>query len=361
VEGLACYLFANKHDVNLAYSDVRGSTALYQLVDLIRARGGRCLNLAVSNAPEARDFGALRKLRSFARSIEPDVIHSHSSKAGALGRALALLGVRGRYFYTPNAYYGLNSRSGFRSGLFNLTERALGMIGTTINVSHDEAAFAREKLRISPRRIRVIHNPVDTARFTPADATRRIRARSQLGLAQDAIVLGAIGRISFQKDPHTLYRALVESFRAEPRLLLCHVGQGEMEKDIVELTCALQVERRVVRHAYLEQPICFYDAVDAVIMTSRYEGLPMTVLESMACDLPLILSDAPGMGDILAAGLSHCWSAPVEDVAAFGAAICAWLSDIPLRRPRNHRQIVRARFTMEQCYGAVVAAYREGQ
>jgi glycosyltransferase involved in cell wall biosynthesis len=147
---------------------------------------------------------------------------------------------------------------------------------------------------------------------------------------------------------------------AHPELLLFHVGQGEFDAELVALAQSLGIADRIVRRPYLEEPACFYEAIDALIVPSRYEaGWPLVTLEAMARDLPIISSVAPGTSDIAEGGLSHCWTAPAEDVAGFTRGIEAWLADRPSGRACNHREIAIHRFGLEKCLGAVLEEYRK--
>lgn len=359
VEALASFLLERGHRIHLAYSDVRGSDRLTQLVAKVSAAGGKTVNLAVSNAPGPGDVAALLKLRRLVTEARPDVIHAHSSKAGALARALVMLGVRQPVFYTPHAYYGLSGKGGMKSRVFNAVETVLGRIGTTINLSEGERAFARDSLKIPQARLRLIANPVDCVRFRPADAAKRKEIRAALGVPTDAILMGSVGRLAFQKDPLTLYRAFAKACQKRPELWLYHLGEGELSAECAALADQLGIRSRIVRQTYLSEPLSFYQALDGMILTSRYEGLSFAVLEALACDLPVVLSQVPGNNDFTEMGLSHCWSAGKEDVDGFAEVIGQWAQDCGLGRDSNHREIAESRFSQEACFGAIVREYEQ--
>jgi glycosyltransferase involved in cell wall biosynthesis len=361
VEALAYFCLQNGVELHLAYSDRRSGESLKALLQAVRDAGGETLNLRVGNAPEPRDVAAIARLLALARRIRPDVIHGHSSKAGALVRALRCLGWSGPLFYTPHAYYGLAPRpSKTMTAIYNGIERLLAHIGTTINTSRDEAFFARRTIGVRQDRLRIIHNPVDTKKFVRADDAAKRQARADLGLPADAVLLGFLGRSSFQKDPQTFYRAAAQALAAHPELRIFHVGQGEFDEDLRVLASDVGITDKIIRRAYLERPAIFFRAIDALILTSRYEGgWPFVILEALASDLPVISGDGPGTRDIAQGGLSHCWTARVEDADGFGRAIQAWIEDRPAARPSNHRQVAIARYGFEKCLGAVVEEYRK--
>ncbi|MDQ1493857.1 MAG: hypothetical protein QOG69_340 [Actinomycetota bacterium] len=359
VESLAQYLLSQTQEVHLAYSDRRSSERLKGLIELVQQRGGECINLRTGNAPEIGDLHCFWRLWHFARRLQLDVIHAHSAKAGVLGRGLALAGVGGSYFYTPHAYFGMAPRPGMAVHLYNLIERVFGRIGTTINISKDEAAFAARALKIRPSHSRLIENPVDAAKFIEVDNTTRLRQRQLLGLPEHATIVGAMGRLSFQKDPITLYRAMAPLLRDREELLLYHAGQGELEVDLRKIAEELDISGRIVRPPYFDEPAAFYQAIDCLVLTSRYEGCSNVLLEAMASGLPMIVSEAPGTSDITSANLSHCWAAKAGDVAGFTRALEAWLEDRSMQRESNHRDVAVQRFGEERCYGALLAEYRE--
>lgn len=360
VEGLTQFLTSRSLGVSLAYSDVRGSEGLRQLVREVEAHGGKTLNLEVGNKPGPRDVIAALKLRQLIREVRPDIIHAHSSKAGGLLRLPFVAGRSRSIFYTPHAYYGMARRAGAGPWVFDRVESALARRGTTINISRDEAEFARARLRVPESRQRVIHNPVRTDKFQPATRDAKAAARRAFGVPEGAIAIGTVGRMSFQKDPETLYRAIAPLLRSRPDLYFLHLGEGELEGELRRLATALMIEERVRFAGYAENPLVFYQALDALAMTSRYEaGWPIVILEALACGLPIVSSRAPGTADIDQAGLSHCWSAPAGDVAGFEAALTALIDDLPRERPSNHRELALTRFSPEACYGAVLGEYRE--
>lgn len=358
VEALSHFLLAKGFAVDLAYSDVRKSDRLMMLVEHIRAKGGSTLNLRVGNAPCFGDLRAFFGLLRFVRERKPDVIHAHSSKAGGLARGLAVLGVPGLFLYTPHAYYGMAGNRGLKAWFFNRVERWLGKIGTTINLSDGEVEFGRTVLGIEAQRQKLIPNPVDTSVFRPVDAEAKARLKSGLGLPGDAIIIGAVGRLAFQKDPQTLYRAVAPMLKRDSRLHLYHLGKGELEAECRALASELGIAHRIIRKDYLSSPACFYQTIDAMILTSRYEGLSFAVLEALAADLPVILSDVPGNRDFLKLGLSHCWSGMMENAESFTRAIEAWLDDRRISRPSNHRLVAEERFSQAVCFGAIAAEYK---
>jgi glycosyltransferase involved in cell wall biosynthesis len=357
VEALALFLLAQGHSVDLAYSSVRGSDRLKTLVSHINAAGGETLDMRVGNAPGLSDFSALFRLRTLVSKTQPDAIHAHSSKAGALARALLLTGIKAPVFYTPHAYYGMSGRTGAKASLFTGIERLLGGLGTSITLSDGEFAYAADRLHVPREKLRLIPNPVDTHRFTAASKETKSQRKLELGVPPDALLLGSVGRLAYQKDPLTLYRSFAVAYRQTPNLWLYHLGTGELTEECAALAVELGIQDRIVRKPYLSEPLPFYEAIDVMMLTSRYEGLSFAVLEALACDLPVILSEAPGNVDFLHMDLSHAWSGPVEDHLGLGEAIKRWAVDHAAQRPCNHRALAQSRFSQESCFGAVVKAY----
>ncbi len=358
VEGLVHFLAQKDVEVHLAYSSLRGSRALQELVSLVESRGGETLDMLVGPAPHPRDGRALLSLRGLVKRRRPQIVHGHSSKAGGLVRLLAVAGMSRPTFYTPHAYFGMDGRRSPSVTVFNLAERLLGGIGTTINISPDEAAFARTRLGISAQRSLISHNPVNPDRFLPFSPDEKRQARRELGLPVEGLLLGSAGRLSTQKDPLLLTRAFARA--NHPELGLVHLGQGPLRAEVEAMRAKLSLDGRVFAPPYMDNPSLFYRAIDAFVMSSSYEaGWPIVVLEAMCCNLPLIVTTAPGMSEIGQSGLSHCWTAPPGQVDQLGQAIKDWLTAPRTDLACNHRDYVLEHFTPEKCYGSVLAAYRQ--
>lgn len=344
VELLVRNLIEEGHEVSIAYSDRRASSALFELVEWVESHGGSTLNLGVRNSPELRDISAWRNLRRWLLKVRPQAVHAHSSKAGALVRSMGFAKKEEpRIFYTPHAYYGLSGRRGIKASIFDQVERRLGKSGMSCMTSEEEERFAHTRLAIPAHKTRLVRNCVDTERFRAGPCAE---ARRDLGIPQDATVLGAVGRLSFQKDPQTMYRAFAQSLAKNPSLYLLHIGEGELQQELSQLATDLGIGERVVRKNYFDDTAPVYRAMDGLIMTSRYEGLSMVSLEALSSNLPLILSEVPGIVDLEPQDLSHCWIVPVGDVGAFSRAIDAWGTSRGAR-VCNHRARAQERFGIQ--------------
>lgn len=360
VEGLIDFLLKRNARVHLAYSSRRSGVAMLKLVERVHSAGGEVLDLKVVNVPELADGPALFRLIGLMRRIRPDIVHAHSSKAGALARVAAWLLRHPRYLYTPHAYYGLAKPPSFKVRFFNLVEKVIGRVGITVAISQDEADFARTVLGIPVDSISIIHNPVDTTRFTQATPDERRMARARLGIPEKAVVLATIGRMCWQKDPETAYSGVASVCPTNPDLIFLHLGWGKWKGYLLSYAKKLKFGEQLQIIDYTDDPLGFYHAIDGLIVSSRYEaGWPLVLLEALAGNLPVITSTCVGMSDIGDARLSHVWTFEPEDVAGCAAAILQWLACLREGiHGCNHRDFSSKRLSPERCYGALFDLYR---
>lgn len=358
VVGLVDFLLAQGDRVHLAYSDHEASDQLHALVERVRVAGGTALNLGVRNAPQPRDIPAILRLLSLIAKERPDVIHAHSSKAGALVRGLGLLGLRTPMFYTPNSYYRMHDPGSRKARVFHALERIFGRVGTTITMSRCESTFAERVIGVPLARQLVSGNAVDFGIFRPPTPGEQRAVRAQLGLPLDARLLGSVGRFSLQKDPLTMYAAFAAAARELPDVHLVHLGQGELEPKVDALIAAEGIADRCHRLPYLSDTAPFYRALDGFLLTSLYEGMSYAVLEALASDLPLVLTRAPGNDDFAEHGFSHLgWCEP-GNVPSIAAEIIAWRAKLDAPEKPNHRAVASTRFSLDVSFVAVRDAYR---
>ena len=372
VEALAGFLLDAGVRVSLAYSSVRGSPALGRLVEEISRRGGRTLDLRVGNAPGPRDAVAFARLPDGARAERPDGVHADAAKAGGLARARAGPGVGARCFYTPHAYYQMHEaagRGGMKQRVFSGVERVLWRVGTTINSSASEAAYARDRLGVPTARRVTIPNGVDVTRFRPAESPGERRGlRAELGLPADALLLGTVARLSAQKDPETLYQAALAALAARSELHFAHLNAtGELAGAVEQRLAAAppEVRARVHQRPATEEPARFYRALDLFVLPSRYEGLSLAALEAAATGLPLILSDCPGNNDLHAYPFDRVRWTPPGVAGALAENILAWAAEAAdaapgLPVPCNHHQVVRVNFAREHQFDQLLHRYAGG-
>jgi glycosyltransferase involved in cell wall biosynthesis len=351
VDDLIRYLLKQSVRVDFAYSSVRSGSTLKGLVNFVREHGGETLDLEIANAPQPRDIPAFIRLRDFVRRRKPDVIHGHSSKAGVLVRALRMTGIRIPLFYSPHAYYGMGGKATPMKMLARLTEQALASIGKTILVGHSEARYADETLGIHSDRRVIVQLGVDCRKFRPTSQQIRKRVRAELGVPEDALLLGSTARYSLQKDPLTAHRAVRSLLHRLPKLWFVHIGQGELWEQVDALgTC-----ERIIRLRSISSMEDFYGAIDGFLLASRYEGMPRAVIEAIATNLPLILTRAPGNGDFVNLRLSHVYWAEMGDEADLAAAVQRWASASFVGI--NHRDIALKVFQSESCYRDIHTEY----
>lgn len=221
------------------------------------------------------DYQSLQALKKLIRSIQPDVIHLHSSKAGILGRVASRVCPSARVYYTPNGYAFLRQDvSQLKRKLFYTFEKYTAKLygGTTIACGDTEFYHAK-KIGKSV----MVRNGIDLNELQPLKTSLPVRLKTVVTL----------GRISAQKNPE-LFNAIAQKF---PELDFVWIGDGELR----HLLKATNI--RVTGWLNREDALSQLAMHDVYLQTSLWEGLPFTIIEAMALNKPVLATDVIGNKD----------------------------------------------------------------
>lgn len=273
------------------------------------------------------DVRATRELRRLIRRQQPDVLHTHTSKAGTTGRVAALLSGRAR----PRAVHTFHGHvlTGYfdprREWLFRLIERTLAHATDRIVAVSEQVRDDLIRLRIAPPgKITVIHYGFDLdARVSKSpDAVRERRA----GGDPDDFVIGWAGRLSEIKRPLDLVRVAA----AVPRSRLVLAGDGELRPAVERLVDELGLTERVRFLGYVEDMGSWYGTFDALLLTSANEGAPVVAIEALAAGVPVVATDAGGTRTVVDDGETG-YLVPVGAVDELAERIRRLADDAELR------------------------------
>ncbi|MDE0838049.1 MAG: glycosyltransferase [Kiritimatiellae bacterium] len=245
--------------------------------------------LHANRAQQPWDLAAVKRLRSVFADV--DVVHSHNLAAQQYA-ALACRGTSVRHIHTE---HGSNPHTG--GWLNRLRLRFLARrTDALVCVSHDTAAAMRPNWKVADGVVTVIANGV-----SPHQAvlpSERNALRDQLGIPNDAFLIGSIGRLSREKRYDRLIRTLAALQKREPDLnaMLVLVGEGERHDELVLLADSMSVTASVKFCGFRPEARCFLDVFNLFVLCSESEGLPVALLEAMAARCPVAVTDA---GDCL--------------------------------------------------------------
>jgi glycosyltransferase involved in cell wall biosynthesis len=279
-----------------------------------------------------RDLVALGKVVRLLWRLRPDLIHTHTAKAGALGRLAARLARVPAIVHTFHGHVLEGYFSPSRTRLFLQIERSLARITDRIvsvspRVRHDLLARGIGR----PEQVEVIPVGLDLARFQqgpPAPA----RLREKLAIPTHAPLLGIVGRLVAIKDHPTLLQALVLLQTPGPSPHLIIVGDGERREALQRLAQGLGLASRIHFLGWRMDLEAILGELDMVICCSKNEGTPVALIEAMAAGVPVLSTDVGGVGDLIEHGETG-WLVPSGNPSALARGIGGLLAD-PDRRAR---------------------------
>ena len=294
VADLALGLKARGVEVHLAYGTRRLSSPFAQGLPALREAGVELLPLpSLRRSPHPSDLEVLKALLAYTRLKGPfSLVHGHSSKGGALARLLGVL-LRIPVLYTP---HGVVTLSPFLSPLERLVyggaERLLARfthLAIAVSPWEEEALL---RLGYPKERVLVIPNGVS---LTPPVPEERARLRGGLGLSPEEKAIGFLGRLDRQKDPLLALESFAHFAKEEPEGRLVVVGDGPLREAFLSRVQVLGLGERVLFLGAREGREVL-PALDALLLTSAYEGMPYVVLEAMALGVPVVSAPTPGLG-----------------------------------------------------------------
>ena len=302
-----------------------------------------------------RDALAILRLRRVFRRLDPDVIHLHSSKAGALGRVAAAATRSAPVAYSPHAYAFLDRTSRWRSSLYLLVEKALGgLTHRLVAVSESEGRLTVEHALVPQDKVAVVRNGVEVS-----TATCHAAFQEQRGSARRPVRLGSLGRLERQKAPLRLLGLASELRQQGIAFTLDIAGSGSLLEECRH-ACRTRGLLDCIRFRPSEiEPEGFHASIDVFIIPSTYEGLPYSVLDAMASRLPVVGFDVVGVNDLVVPGTTGFLASPfrIDEMARHVSRLA---SDPELRRSmgRMAAERVRTHFRFDRQIEELIAVYR---
>lgn len=346
---------------------------------------------AMSREISLKDLLTIGKLYRLFRREHPDIVHTHTAKAGTVGRIAGLiyrwstpavlLGRPRRCFFVHtyhghvfHGYYGP-----LKTRLFLLIERTLAKLITDriVVVSQQQRREIQGTFGVGRAdQFAVIPLGLDVSRFANRGNRRRM-FREELGARSDDILVGIVGRLTEIKD-HELFLHSVARFKAlrltgQQRIVkFVVIGDGSLRSKLETISRSLGLATDVIFAGARRDPENFYAALDLVALTSRNEGTPLTLLEAMANGLPVISTAVGGVVDLLGDVVVDDQNAPYDicsrgisvspnDPDAFAAGMRRLIEDPKLGREIGERglEFVARNYSKERLLDDIRALYSE--
>jgi len=317
-----------------------------------------------------RDFDAACQLYRVLCDFEPDILHTHTAKAGALGRLATVLYnlTRGRrhpvrivhtyHGHVFDGYFGKRSTAvflGLERWLARWTDRIIAISPRIADEISKRYAIGRSDQVCS------IRLGFDLAPFVRIDDNMRHASRERLVIPDGTLVVTTVGRLTEIKK-HDLFLEMAQRVCSSRQdVLFFIVGDGELRDELESIASALGLESAVRFLGWRQDLATIYAASDLFVLTSRNEGTPVALIEAMASGVPGISTDVGGVRDVITSP-SVGSVVPFGDAEALAGSVLSLLAAGTAERRAmgmRARDVVCKRFTMDRLVEEIADLYGE--
>ncbi len=244
------------------------------------------------------DFLALFELRRLIRKENPDIVHTHSSKAGILGRLAAFLAGVPVIIHTFHGFGFHERQSALKKHFFIFLEKFCALFShSLIFVSNANMDYARGYDLGDEERYSLIHSGIPLKNY-PARADRAAKRR-ELGVPADAVLVVSLGNLKPQKNPEDFIAAARRLAAAHKEAVFMLVGGGDGLEAARARAKHLGLERSLLFPGWREDSAEILAAADIFTLTSLWEGLPRSLVEAIKTGLPSVCYKTDGVTDLL--------------------------------------------------------------
>lgn len=253
------------------------------------------------------DRRAYREIRALIREFKPDIVHTHASKAGALGRSAAF---REKVPVVVHTFHGHVFHSYFhpaKTQVFKKLERRLANKSDRIIAISEKQKYELSEVHkiADASKIEVIPLGFDLKRFTTDYDQRRSRFRADWNIPIEAKVVGIIGRLAPVKDHHLFIDTIASlKDRSSEKLVGVIIGDGELRQELETYSTGKGLELKgespdLIFTSWITAIEEALPAMDVVMLTSHNEGTPVSLIEAQAAGIPVVSTDVGGVSDVL--------------------------------------------------------------
>lgn len=298
-----------------------------QLADTAEALGARVVSLDKGPGLKLRTMGSIDRVL---RDLRPDVIHSH--QIGALFYAGPVARKQG--IPVVHTEHGKHFPGSLKA---NWLGRIAGTFADRFLCVSKEIADLIVRTGVARRnRVGFQANGIDVRSFRPIPPDERAALRHSLGLPAEGVVIGTAGRLAEIKRYDRLISAFGVLKATSPELSLVFVGDGPLKVELEAQAASLGLAGSVFFAGYQSDPRPYLQAMDVFALTSRSEGMPLSVLEAWASGLPVIVPAVGGLPDMVAEGETGLL-VDASDATALVAAFRRLIDDPSLGRRMGMR------------------------
>jgi len=287
-----------------------------------------CLHMEREISP-FKDIKSILNLYSWLKMNKFDIMHLHSSKAGAIGRIANLI-IRMPCVYTPHGWSFDMNVSRFKKITYIRIERILSYFTDSIVAISDYEKFNAISCNITKNeKIALITNGIDLNRYIN-NKNCLTDVKKKLGIPKDRKIIGMVARLAEQKDPLTFIKVARKVSDNIPNAYFILVGDGELRKEVEEQIIFYNMKDNVLITGWVNNVNEWISTFDIGVLTSQWEGFGLVLAEYMASGVPVVATRVGGIPDVIldreTGTLVNC-----GDVDSFAESIIELLEDNELR------------------------------
>jgi len=284
------------------------------------------------------DLSSFFKIFNLIRKEKFDIVHTHSSKAGFLGRLAARMLGTPVILYTPHAFaFDRPEKLSFQEIFYLWLERLAGRwCDMIVAVSESERDLALRHKVASPDKITAINNAIDPCEFAHISTEDNIRKRQSLGVDEKTKIVITTARLSRQKAPLDFVKAAKYVVERKSDVRFFIAGDGPLIKRTKTFIKENRLEDYVILLGWRADVKELVSISDVFILTSLWEGMPYAIMEAMALKKPIVATNVTGTRDLIKDGYNG-YLVPPDRPEALGEKVLKLLRDPHLSREMGNR------------------------
>ena len=305
------------------------------------------------------DYKAYKKIKQIIADFKPDIVHTHASKAGLLGRLAAKkMGVKvivhtfhGHVFHS---YFG-----SLKTKIFLNLERYLAKKSSKIiAISNIQKQELSEKYKIAEaEKFKVINLGFDLSKFQENIFENRKQFREKYKIAEKEIVISIVGRLVPIKN-HKMFIDAISNLKTDKQFKAFIVGGGELFDELKYYVAEKDLQHKIIFTSWIKETELVYAGSDIIALTSLNEGTPVSLIEAQASGLPVVTTNVGGVKDITSENSSIIVEQKIKDLTnAFAKMIENY--DIYQTNAEENKKIILEKFGYKRLISDYKKLYSE--